>query len=464
MKSKVKFFLSSLLTFGLVVFVDYLLGGNGDLFGVAMAAVAGVTVADGVDGAGKHVTGDGGLTTSVTREESPGLLKDLFDDEVVKMGFSSAPINAMTRDMGYRRIKSMEYGYYSVDLRVVEDAVKTQLEVGATENRETPERKTLTVYNPGVFDKTDQIMFSGISGYSEKGTELPQVYLCARVCEVGSTDITVQFLNPNPAGVTIPVDTPIFILGHAASETDASTVPYSALPTRKKQYMQKFMVQSLISNVQLESQKEVRWDESDINELLMQQFSEDIEKSYIFGVKSYTYDAVTRLYTYTTSGIIEQLVEGGGHVIEVNRSDFNDEKVIDITSEIFVGNSGSNTRYIYMGNDFACQLFKLPNITKYQNVNDTVRKFEFDFKRIRLMSYILLGISHPLLDKMKMGNYAIVLDRQYIQRRVFRSIEETMLKMKETGLYDGKSTVWSEISSVILKYPQCHALIKLVDD
>ena len=448
-----------LLLAAFCVLADYLLGGdgtNGMLLGFAAA-----TVSPGVDGTGVHITG-GGLDTDVSREESPDLLKDPFDSDIVKMGFSSAPINAMTRDTGARRIKALRYNFFSVDLRKIKDSVKTAFDISAISDRKNPPRQEITVENPGLFDITDQIMFK-IAGYDENDNKTEHINLCARVCVVGTTSITVQFLNSSKAGFNVPVGTEIYILGHAASEVDASTVPYSVLPTPTEQYMQKFMVQSLISNAQIESDKEVSWTEQDINEILLQQFSEDVEKSYIFGVKSYTYDSVSKLFTYTTSGIIEQLVRGGGHVIDIPRSEFNDKKLVDVVGEIFVGNSGSNTRYMYMGNDFATSMFKLPDIVKYQNVNDTVRKFEFDFKRIRLMSYILLAISHPLLDKMDMGNYAIVLDRQYIQRRVFQTLNETRLKLKETGAYDGKSTVWIEWSSIVLKYPQCHALIRLTD-
>jgi hypothetical protein len=59
---------------------------------------------------------------------------------------------------------------------------------------------------------------------------------------------------------------------------------------------------------------------------------------------------------------------------------------------------------------------------------------------------------------MERPDWSIVLDRQYVERRVFRSLDETILELKKTGAYDGESTVWSEISSVILKYPQVHAL------
>lgn len=454
-----------LMVCAIAVTLDYLLGGSGEFGGMVAFAVAAVNT-NGSDGAGVHVNDD--LKTDTVREVGSNLLKDAYDDDIVKMGFSTAPINAMTRDMGFKQIRSMRYGYYSVDLRVTEDSVKTSLTLTSTAvDREKPAIVQLEVNNEGVFDKTDQIIFSGIDGYNKDGVAMRGVCLAARVANVTTGKLELQFLN-GKENVEIPAGTTIYILGHAASEIDASTVPYSALPTEKTQYMQKFMVQSLVSNVMIDSMKEVKWDKSDIDELVMQQFAEDIEKTYIFGVRSYTYDTTTRLYTYTCSGIIEQLVDGGGVVKDItvggaagSGNEFSYAKILDLMNELFIGNSGSNTRYCFMGSGFATEFFKIPEIVKYQNVNDTEHKFEFDFRKIKLMNYTLLCLSHPLLDKLGHTDCALIIDRQYLQKRVFYTVGQTELKLKETGAYDGKSTVWSEISSPILKYPQCHGFVTM---
>ena len=34
------------------------------------------------------------------------------------------------------------------------------------------------------------------------------------------------------------------------------------------------------------------------------------------------------------------------------------------------------------------------------------------------------------------------------------------MELIKTGVYDGKSTVWTEISALGLKYPKCHAFIR----
>jgi hypothetical protein len=431
----------------------------------------GQNVVAGHAGVGQHLSGaytnepsgSVGADTDVTRALVPDLIKTAFDDKVVKMGFSAGQINAMTREIGYRPIKSMVYGYYSVDLRKINNTLAKEYAVTtANAGRKVPTYANIEVTDgtASMFDKTDVIYFRDVNGYSADGKELEFVSLCARVAEVNSDGktVTVQFLNANPAGQTIAAGTEIYILGHAAAEIDASTVPYAALPDKQEQFMQKFMVQSLISSVMMESEKEVDWGKTDIDELLMQQFIEDIEKFYVFGVKSYTFDSTTKLYTRTTSGIIEQMIEGGSKVIKIYKGDLEYADFLNAVNETFTGNTGSPKRYMFNGANVAPAIWGITDITKMANVKEFKNTFGYDFTGFDMLGYQLVHVPYPLLDKMERPNWSIVLDRQYVERRVFRSLDETILELKKTGAYDGESTVWSEISSVILKYPQVHAL------
>jgi hypothetical protein len=425
----------------------------------------------GHEGVGQHLTGtftnepsgSAGADTDITRALVPDLIKTGFDDKVVKMGFTTGQINAMTREIGYRPIKSMVYGYYSVDLRPIKETLAKEYAVtAANAGRKIPSYATIevTAGAASMFDKTDVISFRGVNGYSADGKELNYVSLNARVCEVLSDgkSLKVQFLNANPKGQTIAEGTEIYILGHAACEVDASTVPYAALPDKQEQYMQKFMVQSLISSVMMESEKEVEWGKTDINELLMQQFIEDIEKFYVFGVKSYTFDPTTKLYTRTTSGIIEQMIEGGSKIVNIYKEDLKFADFLNAVNETFVGNTGSAKRYMFNGCNVAPAIWGITDITKMVGVKEYGDCFGYDFTGFDVLGYQLVHVPYPLLDRMNRKDWSLVLDRQYVERRVFRSMDETILELKKTGAYDGESTVLSEISSVVLKYPQVHAL------
>lgn len=435
----------------------------------------------GADGTGIHgngvfptaPNGGAGLSDGLTRTIAPGLMRDQNDENIVKMGWSQTPINAMMRDMGSRKVNSTVFKHWSVDLRVTEGVTGSseQTVSGKNLDRAIPNPTDIKVADAYIFDENDQIMFNGISGYKVVNgvfSVLPNVNLNAIVCAVkDATTITVQFLNgkTDAAGtenLTIKANTPIAILGHAAAEEDASTTPWFSLPTPDEQYIQKFMVQSQVSAVFQQSSKEVNWTESDVDEVIVHQLLEDIEKSYIFSVKSYIFNPTEKRYTRTCSGVIEQLMLGGATIIELYKGDLEFSDLLDAVNKTFIGNSGSNTRYGYMGCNVAPAIWGIKDVTKMVKMSE-FRAFNYDFAQLGLMGYNIRFYHHPLFDKMdKEGksyrNWALILDRQYIERRVYRSMEETVLELKKTGTYDGNSRVWCEMSAPVVKYPKAHAL------
>lgn len=421
----------------------------------------------GSDGMGKHGTarfsndanGSQGLSVDLTREVAPGLIKDEYDDAVVKMGFSTTPMNAMMREMGSKQIKSLVFGYYSIDLRKTEDVLKTAIAALTTAEaaRKIPAAKQIEVGDNTVFDKTDIILFDGVNGYDEDGNPTPYVNLTALVVDKSGTDkLTIQFLNAK-AGITVAANTEIFILGHAAAEEDASTTPWMALPEPTQQYMQKFMVQSLVSSVFDESNKEINWTKRDVDEVILQQLVEDIEYFYIFGVRSYTFNPTTKLHTRTCAGVLQQMLEGGAPVVKLYEDDLAFSDLLEATRQTFEGNTGSNKRYMFSGGKIAPAIWGIKDLTKIVTIKE-FKAFGYEFDGLNLMGYQLVHVPHPLLNKKKKSNYAIVIDRAYLQRAVFRSLKDTKLELEKTGAYDGSSTVWQEISAPILKYPKAHAL------
>lgn len=430
------------------------------------------TYGEGIHGKGQFSTAPNsgaGLNEDVTRTIAPGLIKDTNDENIVKMGWSQTPINAMMRDMGSRKVQSTVFKHWSIDLRTTEGATGSSVQAIASANldRTIPKPVSVEVVDAYIFDVTDQIMFVGVAGSkleNGKFVALPMVSLNALVTKViDDTHIEVQFLNGDTAaGVSIPANTPITILGHAAAEEDASTTPWFSLPTPDEQYIQKFMVQSQVSAVFQQSAKEVNWTESDVDEVIVHQVLEDIEKSYLFSVKSYTFNPQEKRYTRTCSGIIEQLMLGGATIVDLYKGDLTFADLLEATNDTFIGNSGSNTRYAYMGCNVAPAIWGIQDLTKLVKIDD-FKAFNYDFSQLTLMGYNIRFYHHPLFDKMdKTGtsyrNWALILDRQYVERRVYRSMEETVLELKKTGTYDGNSRVWCEMSAPVVKYPKAHAL------
>lgn len=425
---------------------------------------------------GTHVTGTippepnggGEMSQGIIDAETPGFFTTTYDRDVVKFNWSSTPINLITRKIGFRKTPSLVYGFWSVGMR--ESTTKTTaaktLQASDIEDSEgNPGLVEISVEAATRCDETDEIVFQGVNGCDSKGNIVEFMPMNARVYSTDKVGkkITVQFLNAKE-GMTIPSGTTVLILGHAIAEGDARVTPHASAPKPTYQNMQKFMTSASVTNEFLESAKEAKWGLSEITEMNNQQFIEEIEKCYVFGIRSKITDPQDQSVTYTCAGIIQQLLEGGSHIIKIAQKDLSDDTLIDAMSEIFTGNSGSNQRFLFDGSKFYTALLKIKDIYKQVNLNDTVRKFEYDWSRIRLSNFTLLQMPYTFLDKFGYGNYGIVLDMKYVERRVFRAMTDDQLDLMAIGVKDAKEVRCCEISSIAVKYPQCHALIVITDD
>ena len=407
--------------------------------------------------------GGGEMSHGVVDAEVPGFFTTTFDKNVVKYGWATTPLNTITRSVGYRATKSLKYGYWSLGMR--ESVTKLALASAYTvkesdvENPNSPDLVTLKVVNAKLFDVTDQITFKGVTR-PENSKVHQYMPFNARVSSIkrGDNEIVVQLLN-GEAGAIIPADAEVIILGHAVAEGDAQVAPHAATPTPTYQYMQKYMTTASVTNEYLEAQKEANYGMSDLVDMNNQQFIEDIEKNNIWGTRSSTVDPETNATTWTSAGIIQQMLEGGAHVISIPKSTISDETIMSMMTDVFIGNTGSTQRYFFTGSQLFKNIMLQKAIAKPVNAIEPVRKFEYDWSRIRFGSYSLLHTPHPLLDKFGYGNMGLVIDMKYLERHVFRPMTEDKLDMMAIGVKDSKELRCVEISSMLLKYPQCHALV-----
>ena len=63
-----------------------------------------------------HVSGEP-LTTTITENAAPGLLRSHVDERIARIRPSSTPLDQISRMVGARRAGSMKVDYYSVDTK-----------------------------------------------------------------------------------------------------------------------------------------------------------------------------------------------------------------------------------------------------------------------------------------------------------------------------------------------------------
>lgn len=434
-------------------------------------------VTTGTDGIGVHVD-QASLSAALTDEAVPGLLHTPFDKDVTIMGYPDTVINQITREMGYRQIKSMKFDSFSIDQRRSSATVTTKATIAVADTQgskvfkgKDTSIKTIEVDDESIFHETDQVVFKNVSGYDKEGLTHLMYFLSGYVCGIDRENHTIKvvLLNANPAAsaavtsIEIPADTEVLILGHALAEEDAHVAPFQSIPEPTEHYMQKFMVQASVTNIFLDSDKNVNWGLADIKETLTREFLLEIEKTYLFGHKSYFLDPNTNKMIRTLGGLFEQLLEEGVAPIEIWKDELTDESIIKTMSEIFVGNRGSERRYMLTGMDFASALFSLDSLQKQVSTNATRRQFTYDWQEWKLFNYTISNKPYALFDMLGFGNIAFVFDKSNIERVVFRPMDEDMLDLDKLMIEDSKVLRCCEISSIVLKYAKCHRIIIMHD-
>ena len=419
-------------------------------------------VAEGVEGVGKHVTGEP-HDTDVERAEAPGLIHDPIDQEIVKMFQSAIPIEQITRMSQSQTVKGMRYKYYSADTRPFVAVTQAAVAGGSVS-------ATLTLSPANIFDWTDVLYLPDVAGYNSKtGAYDSTTPLRLYIVKGGSEGFVVQAINGEPTNdgtesmniPAIPAGTKVIRLGHAASEGDVQTPPYTALPSKEENYMQIFKSQVLESTISMESEREVNWTPTDTDELNIHNMRKEIELTYLFGAKGYIRNENTRRYVYTCEGIYSQIMRNG-QVIGYDPNNFDENDLVDMSKNIFTGNNGSSDRLMLAGSEFIATLAKLPSIQRNIDATSVERVFGYTWNKIVTNFGTLHMLMHPLFDEVGISDQAIVIDKQYLQKKVFRPMSRLALDLIASGVYDGKSTVLTEISSICLKYGKCHAIIKPV--
>lgn len=449
-----------------------LLVGDG-LIGIAMAVPGSANLegtssaVNGQDGVGKHLTGKALFTTD-TRNLSPDLIENPIDRDIVKMYQQALPIDQLLRFTKGKQTQGMVYKYYSVDTRPILGKVVSNTASGAnTLPKSTNAGKAFDLYVEDVyiFNVGDTIRVSKVLGFDKDNNRTNGVYLMLYVTGRDATKLTVQALNGpttsyNSTDITLAANTVLYRVATAAHEGDVQIAAYSALPTWSQGNMQIFKSQTMETRIHMDSQKEIDWTKTDQDEYMLFDFRRQLEAAFIFGVKSDITDLSANRQVMTCSGAIEQiLANGSDNVITFDEDGLTDDVFVDWCKQIFIGNNGSHERAVFVGSELLAYITKLPYVQKQIGADASVIEYGYTWNKIVSPFGVLKFYMHPLFDEFGFSNCALVLDTQYVEKRIFRSLEQNALELEKAGVFDGRANVLTEISSIVLKYPKCHKLI-----
>ena len=202
--------------------------------------------------------------------------------------------------------------------------------------------------------------------------------------------------------------------------------------------------------------KEVNWDIRDMQALSLFDLRCQMEATSLFGVRSKIYDSQDSDYKYTSGGAIRFITKKLTYTPgDIDSADFS-----NWTKNIFVGNAGSDNRYMFIGSDLNEELSNIPYVQKQIDGNSTEEKFGITFTKIETNFGILLVKHHPLFNYYGWSKNAIVLDMNNIRKRVFDPMKVRKLDLMSSGLKKANAFVLEETFGLEFRYPDTHAIIK----
>lgn len=421
----------------------------GHIFSDGSGVVAAVAVA-GVAGAGQHIDAEP-LTTTLTDEVSPTLLRNEIDDRIVKIRPMSTPLDQISRYGGARLCGSMKVDYYSVDTKP-STAVTTKA-VNAGDTRKpgyiTSEIET---DNNTIFQPTTTVMVPSVKA-SDGGS------LVLYVVSSDKKHIEVVAVNNRQGQAYIvpalPEGTELVRMGRAAAELDVMTAQYEQVPVKSTNYCQIFKAQVEQSTLMKIANKEVGWTFSDQEEAAIIDMRMGMERNFLFGFKARFTNPAKGDEVLLTGGIWNQTE----NQFSYSEGDSIDEEwLVKLCHRAFSHNAGSSKKVLLAGSDLIEKLHLCGS--KRVLVNDAaVTKWGLDFTEIHSKFGTLYVLLAEVFDQCGMGGCGMVIDPEYITKYCHVPFRTERLNLRQSGVRNVDAIVITEASCLVLRYPQSHLKI-----
>lgn len=389
------------------------------------------------------------LTTQITRELAPELLRNELDSRIVKIRPSSTPLDQISRMIGARHANAMKVEYYSVDTKDGSSTVSKSsrgLEISAGKE------VTLSVSKPEIFSLSETIL-------------IPAVKIPAGVYEgqalvgyvTGTDTSSVTFVPINlKEGESISdanIDTKDLVIrmGRAARELDVQTAQYVALPKKDYNYCQIFKSQVAESFYQRLADKEVGWNFTDQEEVAIMDMRMGMEKSFLFGARARVSIDDSGDEILLTGGIWNQTER----TFSYSSGAMTESQLIALCREAFTGRSGSKRKILLAGSGLIQALSQL-TINRTIAASETCTVWGIDFNTI-VTKFGTLYVHHSeVFDLCGMEGSGMVIDPDYITKYSHVPFSAERISFRKQGVRNTEGVVLTEASCIVLRHPDSH--------
>lgn len=396
------------------------------------------------------------LTTALTRELAPGLLRSSIDERIVKIRPSMTPLDQISRMVGARKASSMRVDYYSVNTKDGSSTAKQALRgLSLTSGRAF----NLSVDNSSIFSETETVLIPSVT--IPEGTYKGQS-LVAYVSAINDDTLSLIPVNIHDSAADLSVGTidkgsQIIRMGRAARELDVQTAQFVALPRKDYNYCQIFKSQVEESLYQRLSEKEVGWNFSDQEEVAIMDMRMGMEKSFLFGARARVSLSDTADEVLFTGGIWNQTDKTFTYEIG---STFTETNLAALNRAAFTGRSGSPRKVLLAGSGLIESLSAGNGaVLRYLGPHDKETIWGIDFSTI-ISKFGVLYVHHSeVFDLCGKENCGMIIDPEYITKYSHVPFSAERISFRKQGVRNTEGVVLTEASCLVLRHPESHLRI-----
>ena len=423
--------------------------------------------------------------TDVAAAEAQGLNMQDVSQEITKMNPDRYPLDTIMRNYAkkVRRAESQECKYYQQSAKPMQDTLD-QSAHGSGSSAASPcssyvcdETGIASIFvqvkTPKIW-RTKDMMRSLVLNCDATGklvidgsdtTIYDQMFYVAQksgaVLELvpvggmyGANEMAANYVVPS-----FPAATVLYRMGSAMAEKDAKTEPFAMLPASSVNYCQNFMCQIEMSTFEKMTKKEVPVSFSDQEVDMLYNMRGEIESSFIWGEK-FVYDNGGDR-TYFTEGITRQIKKVLMYGTGSGDTSLTAQQYTAWMKSLFTGNDGSTDRVLLAGADLIAAIELLRESQK-QISGNTVQETYLGVKCTSIVSaFGVLHIVHaPLFDEQGWSAKGLAFDPEHIYKEEFQPMIARDLDFKSSGEKNADAKMLQEVSCLILRYPDCHAIIE----
>lgn len=395
------------------------------------------------------------LTTSLTNQLAPGLIRNEIDERIAKIRPSSTPLDQISRMVGARKAASMRVDYYSVNTKEGRSQTSRPMR-SLTISAGTP--FTLPVKDGAIFSETETVLIPKVT--IPQGNNKDQA-LVGYIASVDGNDLSVVPVNLDESLTELTISSlnegaEVIRMGRAARELDVQTAQYVALPKKDYNYCQIFKSQVEESLYQRLADKEVGWNFTDQEEVAVMDMRLGMEKSFLFGSRARIKVGATDDEILFTGGIWNQTTRS----FKLRPLDqFSASELIELSRAAFSGRSGS-TRKVLLGGSGLIESISKAYADSPTLYSEKKNVWGIDFYLVTTKFGSLYVHHSEVFDLCGKENCGMVIDPDYITKYVHVPFTADRISFRKQGVRNTEGVVLTEASCIVLRHPDSHLRIE----